>query len=188
MTHSVMIHSFIRPDTFLKKAGLCLGASLLLAASAWVSVPLYPVSFSLQTLAVLLVGVVLGSRLGVCAVMLYLFEGLAGLPVFAGGSGGLAALLSPTFGYKIGFAASAFVAGYAAEHGKDRGFFSALPWLALAHQLSFVGGLLWLSAFMSFKEAFAVGYLPFMGLDVVKFSLAAAICAALWKVPALKGK
>ena len=183
VSYPVLADFFVDRQKFATKATLCLGASFILAASAWVSVPFLPVPLSLQSLAVLLVGASLGSRLGAMAVLLYLFEGAMGFPVFAGGSGGMVALLSPTFGYKLGFVAAAFLAGYAAEKGRDRSFLVALPWLAVAHQLIFAFGVLWLCPVYGFKEAFAAGYLPFMGLDAVKFILAALILSGVWRLP-----
>lgn len=183
VSYPVLADFFVGRRKLASKAILCLGASFLLAASAWVSVPFFPAPLSLQSLAVLLVGAGLGSRSGALAVLLYLFEGALGFPVFAGGLGGMAALASPTFGYKIGFVAAAFLAGYAAERGRDRGFWSALPWLAAAHQLIFAGGVLWLCPVYGFEQAFAVGYLPFIGLDAVKFVLAALLLSGFWRLP-----
>ena len=86
----------------------------ILTASAWLSVPFYPVPLTMQTLAVLLIGGLLGSRLGVATVASYLALGLAGAPVFHGGTGGPAVLPGPTGGYLVGFLPAAFLMGWAA--------------------------------------------------------------------------
>src|SRR5688572_30123197 len=92
-----------------------IAASLLIALAAQVAfpIPFSPVPLTLQPLAVLLVGAVLGPVRGAAAATLYLLEGLAGMPVFAGGRAGLPVLLGPTAGYLYAFPAAAFIAGYA---------------------------------------------------------------------------
>jgi biotin transport system substrate-specific component len=86
--------------------------SAVLAASAHVVLPAWPVPATAQSLAVLLLlGALGGARLGVAAVGLYLLEGALGLPVFAGGSGGPAALTGPTAGFLLGFLPAAWLAG-----------------------------------------------------------------------------
>ncbi len=105
-------------------AALILGASLLIALSARIAVPVpfSPAPITGQTLAVLLVGALLGSRRGALSVLAYLAEGAMGLPVFAGGGAGILWLLGPTGGYLFGFIAAAFVTGWLAERGWDRRF------------------------------------------------------------------
>ncbi len=88
----------------------------LLTAGSWLSVPFYPVPLTMQTLAVLLVGGLLGPRRGPAAVAGYLALGLAGTPVFHNGIGGPAVLLGPTGGYLLGFVPAAFLMGLAARH------------------------------------------------------------------------
>jgi biotin transport system substrate-specific component len=94
-------------------ASLIVGASLLVALMAQVSVPLpfSPVPITGQTFAVLLVGAALGAKRGSASLLLYLLEGAAGLPVFAGGGAGPATFLGPTGGYLIGFVAAAWLVG-----------------------------------------------------------------------------
>ena len=102
------------PASLAWRAGLVLGASLLIALAAQVAIPLpfSPVPVTGQTYAVLVVGAALGSRLGALSVALYVAEGVLGLPVFApGGAPGIARLLGPTGGYLVGFVGAAFVVG-----------------------------------------------------------------------------
>ena len=100
------------------------GAALV-AVLAQVEVPLWPVPITGQTLGVIVAGAALGSRRGALALTTYMLAGLAGLPVFAGGAGGVAYVLAPSFGFVLGFILSAAVAGWFAERAWDR-----KPWLA----------------------------------------------------------
>lgn len=95
---------------------LCAMFVVLIAAGAWIKIPVPVVPFTLQYLFTMLAGILLGGRRGALAVCAYLALGLAGLPIFAQG-GGLSYLLQPSFGYLIGFAAGAFVTGTMARSG-----------------------------------------------------------------------
>ena len=109
--------------TLLVRDGLfILGFSLFLALCAQLSFPLpfTPIPITLQTLAVLLTGSALGSKRGGLAMILYLVEGAAGLPVFENGTGGLAHLIGVTGGYLWAFPIAAFVVGLLCERGLDR--------------------------------------------------------------------
>ena len=98
-----------------QKAGLVLAGIGILAASAWLSVPFYPVPLTMQTLAVLLIGGALGPVLGVSAVTGYLALGALGAPVFHNGLGGMLVLAGPTGGYLVGFLPAVFLMGWAAR-------------------------------------------------------------------------
>ncbi|WP_392552299.1 biotin transporter BioY [Orbus wheelerorum] len=162
-------------------------ATLVLAIAANISIPTYPVPFTLQSLVVLLVGAFLGRKLAMIAVLQYLFLGAIGFPVFAS-KAGITALLSPTVGYLLGYIASAYIAGFAAEKGYDRQFIKGLIAFALAHQVIFVFGVIYLAIYfkISFIDAFKIGYLPFIGFDLLKFSLATMIMFMLWRYRANK--
>lgn len=101
---------------------LCALFAALIAAGAFIKIvlplPVFPMHFTLQWLFVLLAGLILGSRLGWLSVCLYLLVGLMGVPIFAAG-GGPAYVLRPTFGFLLGFAASAAVTGWSSRrlHG-----------------------------------------------------------------------
>ncbi|MCO6523981.1 MAG: biotin transporter BioY [Candidatus Schmidhempelia sp.] len=158
-------------------------ATIILGLSANISIPTQPVPFSLQSLAVLLVGAFLGRRLGMLAILQYLFVGALGLPVFANGSGGITALFSVSSGYLYGFIVSAYLAGFAAEKGYDRRLISGLITFACAHQIIFVFGVTYLAGYLhiNLMEAMKLGYLPFVGIDILKFILATAIMFVLWR-------
>jgi biotin transport system substrate-specific component len=153
--------------------GLALLGSAVLAASAQVSLPMWPVPATLQTLAVLLLGALGGSRMGVASVALYLAEGAMGLPVFAGGAGGIAALAGPTAGYLIGFLPAAWLAGLA-----GRGLARQALVLSAAHLVIFIPGLAWLAGFVGWERALHVGFLLFVPGTVVKTALALAVVRA----------
>ncbi|MBB5692021.1 biotin transporter BioY [Muricoccus pecuniae] len=153
---------------------MALMGSAVLAASAQVSLPMWPVPATLQTLAVLLLGALGGPRMGVAAVMLYLAEGAAGLPVFAHGTGGPAVLMGPTAGFLLGFLASAGIAGLA-----GRGAARQAAVLTIAHLAVFIPGVLWLSTFVGLEKAWIAGFLLFLPGTAVKTALAFATLRAL---------
>ena len=153
--------------------GLALLGSALLAASAQVSLPMWPVPATLQTLAVLLLGALGGSRLGAASVGLYILEGAMGLPVFANGTGGLAVLAGPTAGYLLGFLAAAWLAGLS-----GRGLTRQAAVLAAAHLVLFVPGVAWLAGFVGWEKALVAGFAVFIPGTVVKTALAVALLRA----------
>lgn len=153
--------------------GLALLGSALLAASAQVSLPMWPVPATLQTLAVLLLGALGGSRLGAASVALYILEGAMGLPVFANGTGGLAVLAGPTAGYLAGFLAAAWLAGLA-----GRGLPRQAAVLTATHLLLFVPGVAWLAGFVGWEKALVAGFAVFIPGTVVKTALAVALLRA----------
>ena len=159
-----------------------LGGALLIALGAQVSVPMIPVPMTLQTLAVVLVGLTAGSRLGAGAVLAYLAQGAAGLPVFAGGTFGLAPLMGPTAGFLWGFVALAYLAGLAAERGLARGFLGTLVSVLAVSVLLYVPGVLWLTAVtpLDLSGAVARGMVPFLMGDAVKAVIAALVVTGAW--------
>jgi biotin transport system substrate-specific component len=165
-----------------------LGGSALIALGAQVSVPMLPVPMSLQTLAVVLVGLTAGSRLGAAAVVAYLAQGAAGLPVFAGGGAGAAWLMGPTAGFLWGFVGMAYLAGWAVERGLARGFLGTLVSVLAISALLYVPGALWLTAAtpLDLNGAIARGMIPFLAGDAVKALIAALVVTGAWT--ALRGR
>jgi biotin transport system substrate-specific component len=157
---------------------LALGGSLLLAVSAKVQVPFYPVPLTLQTLVVLLLGATLGARLAAASVALYLVEGLAGLPVFAGAVAGPVYMAGPTGGFLVGFLAAAALIGFAADRRWDRSWIGLLASLSLGHAVVFAFGFLWLAQLVGAQKAFAAGVAPFALATVIKTLLAVALVGA----------
>jgi biotin transport system substrate-specific component len=163
---------------------LAFAGSLLLIVSAKFQVPFYPVPMTLQPLVVLLLGVVLGSRLGAATVLLYLAQGAAGLPVFAGTPEkgvGLAYMVGPTGGYLLGFALAAYVTGWLAERGFDRTRLGTALAMSLGMVVIYSLGLLWLGVFVGYNaNLLHLGLTPFVLGDVLKIALATLSVPMLW--------
>jgi biotin transport system substrate-specific component len=162
---------------------LIVTGSLLVAllAQAKFALPFTPVPLTGQTLGVLLVGALLGSKRGAIALALYATEGTLGLPFFAGGGAGPAHLLGATGGYLLGFVAAAFVVGLLCERGLERNLRTAiLPFIA-GSLVIYACGAAWLAAFIGVQKALALGVLPFIVGDVLKALLAALLLPALWR-------
>ncbi|MBN1321202.1 MAG: biotin transporter BioY [Thermoleophilia bacterium] len=173
------------------KLGLVLAGMGVLTAGALCSVPFYPVPLTMQTLAVLVVGGLLGPRLGASAVAGYLALGLAGAPVFHGGLSGPAVLTGPTGGYLVGFLAAVSVMGFAAsrvrrsgsaERGgrvgvRDASWLREIAVLAggalLAEAAIYTFGVPWLAFYTGgLGNAVAAGLVPFLLGDALKTAVA----------------
>ncbi|HEY6372022.1 MAG TPA: biotin transporter BioY, partial [Candidatus Sulfotelmatobacter sp.] len=163
---------------------LVVGASLVVALCARITIPLMPltpVPLTVQNMGVLLVGMMLGSRRGFAALALYLAEGAVGLPVFnPTGLGGIAQLFGPTGGFLMAYPFVAFLAGYVFERG-TKSFLRAATAGLLAEVLLFAGGLSWLYASThSLTKAAYLGLYWFLAAEVIKVMLAAGI-ATRWR-------
>jgi biotin transport system substrate-specific component len=168
----------------LRQVALVVGASLFVAICAHITIPLMPltpVPLTVQNLAVLLVGLLLGSRRGFAALVVYLVEGMSGLPVFnPTGPGGVAQLFGVTGGFLLAYPFVAFVAGYVFELGR-RTFGRAVVAGIVAETLLFAGGLAWLYAFThSLAKAAYFGLYWFIAAEVIKIMVAAGI-ASRWQ-------
>jgi len=174
---------FMPQRALVRDALLVLGASVAIGLSAFVAIPLpfTPVPLTLQTLVVLLAGITLGRRRGVLAVLVYIAQGLAGLPVFAGGGVGMARLLGPTGGYLVGFVLAAGLVGWLAEKGWDRKVRSALGALALGTVVIHGAGALWLATFVGLPAALVQGVLPFLVGDAMKIAAATTTLPLAWR-------
>jgi biotin transport system substrate-specific component len=169
----------------------------LTAAAAQISIPLpfTPVPFTLQPMVVLLGGAVLGSRLGMCAQVLYLLAGIAGLPVFAASTvlpQGALRLLGPTGGYLMSYPFAAFLTGLLAERGLDRRYLTSVLAMAAGLAVVFTFGVLWLAWFArpaagTLDQALRTGLYPFIPADIVKIFAAAAVMPTLWKLTGNRG-
>jgi biotin transport system substrate-specific component len=162
--------------------GFAILGSLILWASAKVSVPFWPVPMTLQTGAVALIGAAYGWRLGFGTVVLYLAEGAAGLPVFEGTPEkgiGLAYMMGTTGGYLVGFAFAAAIVGWMAERGFDRNPLWLFWAMLVGDAVVFTLGLLWLGSVIGWdKPLLEYGLYPFVLGDLVKLALAACIVSA----------
>ena len=175
------------------QAALILVGSVLIAASARVEVPMYPVPMTLQTLMISLVGLTYGSRLAALTVLAYLAQGAAGLPVFSGGNAGLGWLLAgPTAGFLWGFVAMAWATGWLAERTGARSlaalfavtvvpafglFVFGAGWPLLAGQIGLAAP--WTQ--MTATAIWAAFVAPFLLGTLVKSAVAALIVTGAWK-------
>jgi biotin transport system substrate-specific component len=165
----------VRPRGLAGLLALALGASLLLAAAAWIRVPMWPVPMTMQTFAVLLIGACCGARLAAGAVALYLAEAALGLPVIAA-----ATPLGPTAGYLVGFLLAATAVGFAADKGWTRRPLPLALTLVVGEALIYLPGLAWLDlGFVGdLRATLAAGLLPFLPGEAAKLALAAAAITA----------
>jgi biotin transport system substrate-specific component len=168
---------------WLRSVILAVAGSLLVALCAKIKVDIGPVPLTMQTLAVLTIGAAYGSRLGAATMLLYLAEGAAGLPVFAGSPiFGLTHILGPTGGYLMSYPIAAALVGFLAERGFDRSIPRMLAATLLGSAVILVLGVLWLSTFLGMEKAVAVGLMPFIIGDIIKATLAALAFPLAWKL------
>jgi len=164
------------------QVALVVGASLFVALCARITIPLWftPVPLTVQNFGVLLVGLLLGSRRGFAALILYLAEGAMGMPVFSPlGPGGVAQLLGVTGGYLLVYPFVAGLAGFIIERG-TKSFARATIAGLLAEIVLFAGGVSWLYvATHSLAKAAYWGLYWFVAAEVLKVMVAAAI-ATRW--------
>lgn len=161
-----------------------MAAVTAVAAQIAIPLPFSPVPFTLQVLAVILSGLLLGPRYGALAMTIYVLVGSVGVPVFAGFKGGLGVIAGPTGGYLLSYPIAAAVAGfaaYAAANAPRRraltlSFLCGAAALAVIYTL----GAAWLSVAAGLPPAVAVaqGVLPFVVFDLVKVGLAALVAVA----------
>lgn len=170
------------PRTAVVSTALVLGGALLTAGAAQVSVPLWPVPITGQTLAVLLVGSALGARRGALSMLVYALLGVVGLPVFAGGSAGVGVLVSPSGGYIVGFVTAAALVGWIAERFGDRPLRNSVLSFALGTVVTFAAGMVWLavSLGLDLQQTLAFGLYPFVLGGAVKALLGAGIISLGW--------
>jgi biotin transport system substrate-specific component len=169
--------SFAPAAPLARRAALVLAGSALLAISAQLAVPLWPVPITLQTLAIPVLVALLGRGLATAAVLAYLAEAAAGLPVLQGFAGGVAAFAGPSGGYLAGFPFAAWLIGALYENGWGDGYARRLTAVFLGTGIVFASGALWL-AFglqLGIVRALAAGVIPFLIGDVAKCLIAAAI-------------
>jgi biotin transport system substrate-specific component len=150
-------------------------ALIAIAAQIAITVPFSPVPLTMQPLAVLLVGVVLGAKRGAAAAVLYLLEGASGLPVFSQGRGGAMWLAGPTAGYLLSYPFAAFIAGWFSERGWGSSTGRAISGMLAALAVIYIGGFSWLAVLTNAQVAYATGVAPFIVADIVKIALGAAM-------------
>lgn len=182
-SNTTALYSRIKPNKLLLEIPLYLTFNLLLVACSYLSfnLPFSPVPITGQTFGVLLVAMALGRVRGTGIVLAYLLEGALGLPVFAGGTAGLAKFMGPTGGYLIGFVAAAYLVGYLADKGWDRKYFSSVLAMSLGTAVIFLFGLSWLAYFVPTQALLTAGLYPFVQGALVKIALASVVLPSVWK-------
>ena len=156
--------------------------SIALTISAKIKIPFYPVPMTMQTFVVLLLGVLYGWKLGLFTVSLYLLEGIAGLPVFAGTPEkgiGIAYFIGPTMGYLVGFLIAVFLAGF---FKFENAFFKNFLKLVLSVSFIYLFGMLWLSKFTGWEKAFLLGAQPFILAELFKILILAILVPKILKL------
>jgi biotin transport system substrate-specific component len=189
-----------RGDSTVSGRGVQIASVLFVAAltsaAAQISIPLpfTAVPLTLQPMIVLVGALALGSRLGAASQILYLAAGIVGLPVFAASATlppGALRLLGPTGGYLMAYPVAAFVAGYLAERGFARRYFTSVIAMFAGLAIIFASGVLWLALFartltgnepVGLQSALATGLYPFILPDLVKLAVAAGLVPALWRL------
>jgi len=167
-----------RAQSISRNVALVVGAALLMDILGRFSVPLpfSPIPLTMANFGVLLIALTIGSRRAAAAMLLYLAQGAAGMPVFSPvGPGGIAQLIGPTGGYLLSYPAAAFFAGWMAEHGRNS--WSRLSVAAiLGEVIVFFGGITWLMtiAHVPFRQAANWGFYPFAFAEIIKIMAAVA--------------
>ncbi len=173
--------------SWLRSAGIVMAGSTLVAACAHLSLPLWfsPVPLTLQTFAVLLLGLLLPPQLAAATLLAYLAEGAAGLPFFAPNPaiGGLAHLLGPTGGYLLAYPAAALLTSWLARRGQ-RSSARSLASAFLGSLVILACGSLWLAALTHapLRGTLTLAVLPFLPGDAIKVAAAAAVSAAFQRL------
>ena len=148
----------------------------LIAAGAFISIPIGPVPIVMQNFFVLLAGVLLGKKWGLASVGVYLLAGILGLPVFAGGTGGIGRIAGPTGGYLLGYLPAVFITGWIAEKGENIKWMD-VPAMVAGMSIVYGIGVPWLKMVtgMTFDKAIAMGLYPFLIGDALKIAAAVPV-------------
>lgn len=152
----------------------------LTAAGAFIAIPIGPVPIVMQNFFIILTGLLLGSRWGIAAVGVYLLAGALGLPVFAGGTGGLARFVGPTGGYLLGYLPAVFVIGRISEKTSNKARFDVIA-AVCGSLIVYACGVPWLKLLtgMSWAKAVSVGMLPFLPGDALKVAAVVPVAGVL---------
>lgn len=184
--------AFVPERTLVTDALLVLVGSAVVALFAQLTIQIEPVPITGQTFGVLLVGTALGSKRGGLALLVYIAEGLVGLPVYQNGNSawvpnrfGEPYIFGSTAGYLVGFVVAAFVVGWLTErYGMDRAPWSTVLLLLAGNVVLYVPGLLWLSIWAPAhgltQSVWQLGLLPFLVGDTIKLLAAAVAVPSAW--------
>ena len=164
----------LKQTKFLRYILVVFAGTLILAVSSKIKIPFYPVPMTMQTLIVLSLGALFGWKIGIATVILYLFEGMIGLPVFAGTPEkglGLVYFVGPTMGYLIGFIPAVFFSGLLRVNSKYNLIIKFILYFMIStFSVSFIYlfGLIWLTNFVPVEKIWLLGALPFLPAELLK--------------------
>jgi len=180
-------------------AAIVVLGTLVLTIAAKINVPVWPVHVSLQSMAVAILAAAFGWRIGVATISLYLVEGLSGLPVFTTG-GGMGYVMSPSFGFILGWLPMTYIVGRAADHGMSNRPFRLFLAMLAGNAVSFAFGFIWLMVVASailqsgaalpvwldagnlLATAYQGAVQPFIVWDILKMALAALTVVGAWNL------
>jgi biotin transport system substrate-specific component len=170
-------------EKIIKLALITIAGSILITISAKIKIPFYPVPMTMQTFVILLIGITMGYKIGLATVILYLFEGILGLPVFASSPEkgiGLVYFMGPTMGYLVGFLVAVYFSGL---FKYDKGILNTLFKLIFSVSLIYILGIIWLGSLIGWdKPLFNMGVQPFLLAEVFKILLLLFLLPKLLKV------
>jgi biotin transport system substrate-specific component len=179
--YSYLINEIAKDCSWFKQAAIVLGASIIIALCAPISIhlPFTPVPIGVQAQVILFISCLLGSKRAVMTVLAFLFQGAIGLPVFAGGTGGAHILAGPTGGYLLGYLIAAFITGHLMERMVRCTPSKAFAAMGLGNLVIYLFGILWLSRYTGWESVFILGVLPFLVGDLLKLIFAAKFLKGL---------
>lgn len=186
-SHSALIISMLKksssPQQTLQKCILVVTGVLLLALAGRLEImlPFSPVPITGQTLGVFLIALTYGQKLGLSTIGAYILVGTLGMPVFAGGAGSIAALLSPSGGYIMGYFIATALCGYLADRGWTESFLKLVAALLCGHILMYLCGLAQLSFFLP-DHLLTAGLYPFIAGDIFKSLMVVISLPVSWKL------
>ncbi len=173
----------INYSNILKYSFYALIGTVILAISAKLRIPFYPVPMTMQTFVVLIIGILFGWKLGLATVSLYLFEGIIGLPVFSGTPEkglGIIYFTGPTMGYLLGFLPAVFFSGFFVLNNN---LFKNFLKLTFATSFIYILGIFWLGTLIGWdKPIIKLGVEPFLLAEIFKILLATFLISSLKKI------
>ena len=177
------ISKTLQNNKIIKYSLIIILGSLLLTLSAKIKIPFYPVPMTMQTFVVLMLGITLGSKLGAFTVLIYIIEGIFGLPVFSNSPEkgiGLAYFTGPTMGYLIGFVFAAYIAG---NVSLKMNFYKITIIILISVSIIYLLGMLWLGNLLTWnKPIFELGAKPFLFAELFKVTLLILLSKKLIKI------
>ena len=176
----------LKLEKIVKLTLISIAGSILITISAKTKIPFYPVPMTMQTYAILLIGITLGYKIGLATVTLYLFEGIIGLPVFSNSPEkgiGITYFIGPTMGYLIGFLVAVYFAGI---FKYDKGILNTFLKLIFSVSFIYILGVIWLGTLIGWeKPIFKLGVQPFLLAELFKILLLLFLTPTLLKVKKL---